>query len=260
MTMEPYEGVTESELVDMLLEDGDLTKEAAVALINHVHRTMDSAYRSIIVLVYGRAWLALKMSGPLELLDRVLNGRALKLSVGERKKIIRLLDTTGLTREQISRAVGLDRPPQVQPRGNGDKGVIPGKVPKSIKPEMRQGVASGQDSWLRSHTHPFLVAERRVIERRLSDLITPSSRARGIRSLTAAAGHLAAACGVEQRDQVTSEILLQAASLKGILMDEALLACYLPEGEVRSPWREEKAFDALARWYIAWLAAGGRGN
>lgn len=253
MTMQPYDGVEDAELIEMLIEDGDLTKEAALALINHVHRTMDSAYRSIIVLVYGRAWLALGMSGPLELLDKVLNGRALKLNVSERKKIIRLLDATGLTREQISKAIGLEEP-QDGRRGNSHKGVVPTKVPKSIQPKIREGRHDGV-SWLRPTTEPFTVNERRVIERKLSDLITPVSRSRTMRSLRSAAGHVAAACGVDNREEMIRQVLLQVGGLKGILMDEALSACYLPEGEKATPAREERALDALARWYIAWSAA-----
>lgn len=253
--MVPYDGVEDDELIDMLIEDGDLNATAAKALIRHIHRTMDSAYRGIIVLVYGRAWLALGMTGPYEMMERVLNGRALKLTQAERKKIIRLLDSAGLSKEQISKALSLGGvDPITEPRGNSHKGIVPTKVPKSIQPKIRTGRLDGI-SWMRRTSTPFTVPERREIEKRMSDLITPVSRSRTIRSLQSAAGHVASAAGVDHRNEMVAQILLQVASIKGVLMDEALQACYLPPGEEPTPAREEAALDALARWYIAWQAA-----
>lgn len=255
MTMEPYVAVDDSALVNMLLDDGDLTKDAALALISHVRRSMDSAYRSIIVLVYGRAWIALGMSGPLEMLDMILNGRALKLNHAERIKIIRLLDTTGLTREQIAHAVGLDIAATRSERPS-KKGPVPARIPKRIAPKLTPGAT--RETWLRPTTVPFTTVERRRIERRLDQVLTPTSRANMVRSVTAAAGHLASAVGVRQHDAVVAQLLLQAASLKGILMDEALEACYLPDGQASTPARELRAIDALSRWYVAWVAANRR--
>lgn len=250
--MVPYDDMPDSELIEMLIEEGDLNAVAAKALIRHIHRTMDSAYRGIIVLVYGRAWLALNMTGPYEMFNRVLNGRALQLTAAEKKKIIRLLDSVGLSKDQIAKALSLGD--EDSRSGNSHKGVVPSKVPKSIQPKIRTGRLDGV-SWMRNTSAPFSIPERREIERRMADLITPVSRSRTIRSLQSAAGHVASAAGVEHRQELVSQILLQVASLKGVLMDEALQACYLPAGEEATPAREERALDALARWYIAWQAA-----
>lgn len=254
--LDRYAGASDDEFIDMLVEDGDLTRGAALALIRHVHHTMDSAYRGIIVLIYGRAWISLKMDGPVEMIDYVLNGRELRLSHTERNKIIRLLDKSGLTREQIAKALSLndtgEEPPAL--KGNSHKGIVPTKVPKSIQPQIRAGRQIDK-SWLRPTTAPFTVPERREIEQRLNDLITPVSRSRTIRSLQSAAGHVASAAGVDHKQEAVSQILLQMASLKGVLMDEALQACYLPAGQQPEPGQEDRALNALARWYIAWQAA-----
>lgn len=250
--MVPYDEIEEGELIEMLIEEGDLSAAAAKALIRHIHRTLDSAYRGIVVLVYGRAWLALNMTGPIELMERVLNGRALRLTAAEQKKIIRLLDATGLSKQQISKALSFGD--EENRAGNSHKGIVPSKVPKSIQPKIRTGRLDGV-SWLRNTSAPFSIPERRHIESRMADLITPVSRSRTIRSLQSAAGHVASAAGVDHKQELVSQILLQVGSLKGVLMDEALQACYLPAGEKATPAREEAALDALARWYIAWSAA-----
>lgn len=250
--MVPYDDMPDAELIEMLVEEGDLSAISAKALIRHVHRTMDSAYRGIIVLVYGRAWLALNMTGPLELMERVMNGRALRLTAAEQRKIMRLLDSTGLNKEQIARVFTLGD--EDSRTGNSHKGVVPSKVPKSIQPKIRTGRLDGV-SWMRDTKAPFTIPERRYIEGRMADLITPVSRSRTIRSLQSAAGHVASAAGVDHKQELVSQILLQVGSLKGVLMDEALQACYLPPGEKATPLKEEMALDALARWYIAWSAA-----
>lgn len=136
------------------------------------------------------------------------------------------------------------------------KGPVPSRIPRTIRPRYLPEADSG--SWLRPTKLPFTVPERRQIEKRLAGLIEPASRNSMIRSVTAAAGHLSRVVGVEHQEDLTAQLLLQAASLKGVLMDEALAACYLPPGWSPGPTQEERAQDALARWYIAWLAASRR--